>query len=144
MMTPSRPTGGRALWLAVLLFLIPGALAVRDALAVYADTSGAGIAFVSGGFGEEERQEMDGLASRYNLRLTFATRGSGSYVGFVVVSIDDASGNLVYAEAQGPLFFASLPAGAYQVTASLNGTGLVQRVTLGRSGYRELIFYFPD
>lgn len=102
--------------------------------------------FVTGGVGLEERGQL--LASRpdYNVRMTFATRGSGEYRSDVQVEISDARGNVnVNAHDAGPLMFVNLEPGRYRVTATA-ADGQVQRrevqVQPGRT--KDLFFYWSD
>lgn len=102
--------------------------------------------YVTGGVGMEERGEM--LASRpdYNVRMTFATRGSGEYRSDVQVEIADARGRVnLNARDAGPLMFVNLEPGRYRVTATA-ADGQVQRRELlvqpGRS--KDLYFYWSE
>jgi hypothetical protein len=106
------------------------------------------IRYVSGGIGESERTELDTLSSQFNLRLLFATEGSGEYLSSVKVNIlDSRGGPILTAESKGPWFLAQLPAGDYSVEVTptgLRGQDETQRKTfsLDGSGQSRLDFYW--
>ena len=111
---------------------------------------GAAIAaepqFITGGVGVEERGQMLASKPDYNVRMTFATRGSGEYRSDVQVEISDTKGNVsVNAREAGPLMFVNLEPGRYRVTATA-GEGQVQRRELlvqpGRT--KDLYFYWNE
>jgi hypothetical protein len=80
-----------------------------------------GVAYVSGGVGQDSVDAMRGVAANYNLRLTFIDQG-GAYVSDVDIRIRSADGAVSLAVvSEGPLFYAHLPRGQYQVSASYNG-----------------------
>ncbi|RKT44548.1 carboxypeptidase-like regulatory domain-containing protein [Thiocapsa rosea] len=106
------------------------------------------IRYVSGGIGESERTELDALSSQFNLRLLFATEGSGEYLSSVKVNILDARGGpILSAQSKGPWFFAQLPPGDYSVEVTptgLRGQDETQRKTfsLDGSGQSRFDFYW--
>jgi hypothetical protein len=106
------------------------------------------IRYVSGGIGESERTELDALSSQFNLRLLFATEGSGEYLSSVKVNILDTRGDPVLtAQSKGPWFFAQLPAGDYSVEVTptgLRGQDETQRKSFNvdGSGQTRLDFYW--
>jgi hypothetical protein len=80
-----------------------------------------GIAYVTGGVGQDEVEAFRGLASGYNMRATFTT-GSGEYLSGVAVQVSRSDGTVVFnATSDGPYLFARLPEGRYRLTASLDG-----------------------
>jgi hypothetical protein len=102
--------------------------------------------FVTGGVGVEERGQMLASKPDYNVRMTFATRGTGEYRSDVQVEISDAKGNTnVNARDAGPLMFVNLEPGRYRVTATA-ADGQVQRrelqVQAGRT--KDLYFYWSE
>lgn len=106
------------------------------------------IRYVSGGIGESERTELEALSSQFNLRLLFATEGSGEYLSSVKVNIlDSRGGPILTAESKGPWFLAQLPAGDYSVEVTptgLRGQDETQRksFSLDGSGQSRLDFYW--
>lgn len=80
-----------------------------------------GIAYVTGGVGQDEVAAFRGVASGYNMRATFTT-GSGEYLSGVVVQVSKPDGTVVFnATSDGPYLFARLPQGRYRLTATQDG-----------------------
>ncbi len=80
-----------------------------------------GYSFMSGGVGTDERNEMIQQSSQYDLALSFAAP-AGNYLSDVQVVITDQRGNqVINTTTAGPLFYAQLPPGRYNVKATLNG-----------------------
>ena len=92
------------------------------------------VLFVSGGVGEEERQEIGKLSPGWSLELLFATKGSpNQYLADVKVQITDSDGKVVLdTVSQGPFLLAKMPPGRYTVSADSDGT--VKRQTIQVTG----------
>lgn len=124
--------------------LLALSLSTGEGVALSADSSPAGIAYVSGGFGEEELEELRRISPSYNLSLTFATRG-GAYVGYVDIRILDAGGEvLVDTQAEGPKFLAGLPPGVYRISATHGQHQVQQTLTLDTGRQRSLTLFFAE
>lgn len=104
-----------------------------------------GISYVAGGVGLGERGAMRQIAKDYNLRLSFAEKGSGTYLADVKVAIRDGKGRLVLdAVSDGPWFFAKLPPGKYRVTAAENGKTQSRIADVRAGRHTVLHFYWPQ
>ena len=80
-----------------------------------------GIAYVTGGVGEDEATALRRLAPGYSMRGTF-TAASGEYLSGVAVQIFGSDGKVVFAgTSAGPYLFARLPPGHYRVVATFDG-----------------------
>ncbi|MEX3843835.1 hypothetical protein [Paraburkholderia sp. BR10882] len=80
-----------------------------------------GIAYVTGGVGEDEATTLRRLAPGYSMRATFTT-ASGEYLSGVAVQIFGSNGKVVFAgTSAGPYLFARLPPGHYRVVATFDG-----------------------
>ncbi|MEX3940475.1 hypothetical protein AB4Y44_13180 [Paraburkholderia sp. BR10937] len=80
-----------------------------------------GIAYVTGGVGEDEATALRRLAPGYSMRATF-TAASGEYLSGVAVQIFGSNGKVVFAgTSAGPYLFARLPPGHYRVVATFDG-----------------------
>jgi hypothetical protein len=80
-----------------------------------------GIAYVTGGVGQDEATALRGLASGYSMRATF-TASSGEYLSGVAVQVSKFDGTVVFtATSEGPYLFARLPPGHYRLIAEFNG-----------------------
>ncbi len=81
-----------------------------------------GISFISGGVGGDERDAMRAISKDFNLNLLFSMAGSGEYLSDVTVLIKDVAGNhLLQTLADGPMFFARLKPGRYDLSVEQNG-----------------------
>jgi hypothetical protein len=102
------------------------------------------VAFVSGGVGDEDRSAMRAMAHDYNLHLQFALQGSGEYLAGVNVTVTDEKGKtLLDTIADGPLFFAKLPAGRYKIAVAQGGRSQSRNVVVPTSGPVAQAFYWP-
>ena len=94
--------------------------------------SASGVAYVSGGVGDDSQDRMAGMGRDYNLKLMF-TLNEGNYLADVNVAVADARGNKVIDDvANGPFLFAKLPAGQYTVTATYEGKSQTRKVSVGK------------
>ncbi|NEX19209.1 carboxypeptidase regulatory-like domain-containing protein [Thiorhodococcus mannitoliphagus] len=104
-----------------------------------------GVPYISGGIGVSGREEMEGVKSKFNLRLLFAVKGSGAYLADVKVRIDDAAGpTLLTAVAQGPWFYADLAPGSYVLTVDNAGQTQSRDIQVPATGAVEQSFYWTD
>jgi hypothetical protein len=98
------------------------------------------IPYVSGGVGIEERHQLKSMVTGDNLELSFALT-NGHYLGGAEVSVKDPSGKeLVETVADGPLFFAKLPAGRYIVEATAMGKTITRVVNISPNGQAHIFF----
>ena len=113
----------KAFWLVLilglsLLFLLGSPLrlnALELTKGIVSGETEQGYRFMTGGIGTEERNEMMQFANQYNLALSFAAR-SGQYLSDVNVVITDSKGReIVNTISAGPLFYAALPRGRYNI-----------------------------
>jgi len=105
----------------------------------------AHIAYVNGGIGIDEADELRTEARKYPLELMFSRRGAGERAEFVAdvhLQILDATGRVVVDRAsQGPIFLARLPDGQYTISAEFQGRTQTRRIALG-NGRRESVSFF--
>jgi hypothetical protein len=85
--------------------------------------------FVTGGVGEQERQQLLEHVSEFDLLMSFANRHDGTFLSGVevVVSRVGKKGSTTDLTTAGPFLFAHLPAGHYRVSASLPGWKTTQQ-----------------
>ena len=99
------------------------------------------ITFVSGGAGTEDRDALRQVESQYNLRLLFAAR-NGDYLANVAVTLSDARGNAVLDTiAEGPIFYARVPAGRYRLTVSNQGQSQSRDISIGNGAVRQDFYW---
>jgi len=103
-----------------------------------------GFSYLSGGFGEDERERLRSIAVGDNLELSFALQNK-EYLGGANVLIKDARGNNVLeAISEGPLFLVDLPAGSYTVEATAMGKTLKQAVHVPSKGHAQVYFAWNE
>ncbi len=99
-----------------------------------------GFSYLSGGFGEDERERLRSITVGDNLELSFALQNK-EYLGGANVLIKDAKGNNVLeAVSGGPLFLVDLPTGSYTVEATAMGKTLKQAVHVTSKGHARVYF----
>jgi hypothetical protein len=103
-----------------------------------------GVAYVTGGVGQDEATAMRELASGYNMRATFTTR-SGEYLSGVNVQISKADGTTVLTTtSDGPYLFARLPQGRYRLVASLDGVERSRELSIPAHGGVRFTLVWPS
>jgi hypothetical protein len=126
-----------ALLLAGLLAM--PALAQTTAFTLPENRSGD-VTYISGGIGDEERDEIRQREANFNLKLLFSER-DGSYLTGVDVLLLNAKGETVLdAKAAGPFLLARVPAGRYTVKLSANGKTQQGKVSVGAKGKQQAVF----
>lgn len=126
------------------------ALIGTSASAAQRGTSPAGVAYASGGIGQDEQQELHAQRRDYSLWLTTAVRRTGAHLAGVLVRVREAdSGRLVLEHRMdGPWLFAKLPVGRYEIEATLQNLQLgrieVQRgsSTIHPGDHHQMLLYF--
>lgn len=99
-----------------------------------------GVSYVSGGVGTTSIDRLNSLANDFNVKLVFALK-SGAYVSDVRVTIADATGRTVLdATSDGPWFLTRLPAGAYQIVATLAGQAIKQPLSVDTARLKTIDF----
>lgn len=112
--------------LSILAFSLLASIWPVTAMADYAapqsmEKSNRGLSYLSGGVGDEERDEILAREKDFNLKLVFAEK-TGSYMADVKVVVLNTKGQTVLeANSTGPFFLAKLPAGNYRVKVTGNG-----------------------
>lgn len=98
--------------------------------------SDSDITYVTGGIGDDERELIESSRDDYNLQLSNA-RPNGDFVGEVRVVIrrqEKQGAREVLNTYSGPLLYARLPAGRYQLEATLGERKILRSLTIGRKG----------
>lgn len=109
--------------------------------------SGA-ASYLSGGIGEGEAARFEAAFSHYPLivQLYETQKGKRVYTADALVTIVDHNGKVVLEErAKGPFMLVRLPAGDYEVSASLKSHHLTdRRIHITDSGHAKAEFTFPQ
>ncbi|WP_063778401.1 hypothetical protein [Cupriavidus basilensis] len=94
----------------------------------------SGVAYLSGGIGEDEAAAFRAAAPAYSLRLTF-TGKRGEFLADVDTRIYKPDGKQIFrAISDGPFMYIKLPAGKYRVVATANGIERKTEVTIPSKG----------
>lgn len=126
--------------------------AISSAYAMERGTTASGITYVSGGVGQTEMDELNFEKKSFNLSLTTAAKGSGSYLSSIHIRILDAHTRAPLLEhtMDGPLLLVTLPVGRYDIQAShdaVNGSPsqmLTKSATVHSTGQHQMVFYFDS
>jgi hypothetical protein len=88
-----------------------------------------GVRLASGGVGLEERNYMEGMAERYNVKLIFALE-AGNYLSDIPVTIRGET-LVISTETAGPWLYAELPPGRYEIEARYDGQQQRETIEVG-------------
>ena len=125
-----------------ILLLFLSSLMAHQVMAqtTLAEKNYGNIVYVSGGIGDEERDEIRSRERNFNLKLLFAER-DGSYLGDVDVVLLNTKGNTVFeAKSVGPFLLIQLPGGSYVIQASMNGQRQQRKISVPAKGRHDAIF----
>ena len=121
-------------------------LAMAQDMASPVRTSG-GMAYVNGGFGDDEAATIRQTGPNYSLRMQFSREHNSEFVAGVDLAVQDQAGRTVFAlPSAGPLTDVMLPPGSYQVSASYHGRTETQQISVGgasRAG-KDISFRWKD
>ncbi|MGH8379916.1 carboxypeptidase regulatory-like domain-containing protein [Pseudomonas sp.] len=92
-----------------------------------------GISYLEGGIGIDESRALQQTRG-YNLQITLSSGPDNKYQSGAELRIESASGQPVLTlQDIGPMLYAKVPAGHYQVVATLDGQQLRQQVVIDGS-----------
>ena len=99
-----------------------------------------GVQYMSGGFGSEERENLQAMSKDDNLEFSFALQNK-DYLDGANVLIKDSNGkDVLKTFSDGPLFFAKLPQGTYTVEATAMGRTQEQKAHVTSNHQARLYF----
>jgi hypothetical protein len=117
-----------------------GATAAVLLLAFNMQARAADAPYISGGVGEDARQELLAKERDYNLKIIAADK-SGDYLADVRVVIESARQERVLdTTMQGPILLVKLAPGTYTIRATSDETTLTRTVTIAALGLRQADF----
>lgn len=100
----------------------------------------ADVPYISGGAGEDARQELLAKERDYNLKIIAADK-SGDYLAGVQVVIESARKERVLdTTMDGPILLVKLPPGTYTIRATSDAKTLTRSVTIAAQGLRRADF----
>ncbi len=131
----------RPLFLATALATMLGS---APALALTEGVTTQGLAFISGGVGQDERETMSSRRNQFSLHLTAAAKRSGAYLGDVQIRIVEAASGRIVLETtmDGPWLLVGLALGEYRIEARHANQALAKSTRIHASDLHEVIFYF--
>ncbi len=94
--------------------------------------SGDNISWLSGGIGDEARDEMRRSASSYNVHLVFSTR-TGAYLADVPFSVARNGQEVYSGVSDGPLLYLKLKPGSYRISATIDGATQARDIKVAAS-----------
>ncbi len=104
-----------------------------------------GIAYMTGGIGEEEVAVMKPQAKKFTLNLLFSEGIVGRWVTDVNVNIYDEASNLMFRIVGAKnVLYVNMPAGTYTILANNNGNKLRHKVTLEASTNQKVVLNWKD
>jgi hypothetical protein len=102
-----------------------------------------GVAYITGGVGQDEAEAIRAVSRQYSLRITFVIK-SGQYLSDVAVEIVGASGTPdLNIRTQGPFLFVSLPSGIYQVSAHAGRASETRVISIAQTKDLSVQFNIP-
>lgn len=100
-----------------------------------------GIAFTSGGVGEDDAAELEGNESPYNVKIISAFN-NGEYSGPFTLVIRDAKGNAIFnTQTDGPLFYAVMPAGNYEFDVAVEGQHQTRKASVKQGSKLQTLHF---
>lgn len=122
------------------------------AIASEKGVSAEGIAYVSGGVGDEELVTLKNGRANYSFWLVTAALGSGAYLADATVKISDSKSGKLMLETKlaGPWLFVALPNGRYAIDATYaqghGGKPETQRstTTINTGDHHQTVLYFDS
>lgn len=91
----------------------------------------SGIQYLTGGFGLDDRAEMQRVAGVYNVLVMFA-EPNGEFVVTDSVTVKKGNVEVLQVSDAGPLLYMNLPYGTYTVHANYNGVPRSRTINVGR------------
>lgn len=129
-------------WRAILI----GALCSLSSAAALALDRGVdrGVAFITGGVGVEEREEIARWESSFNVKIVTATQGAGAFIASVHVDIHRGQELVFDRTMDGPWMLLRLPPGQYVVTANAEGRLRRANLAVPSTGHVSLVLRWED
>lgn len=114
----------------------------QDAPSALPEQHYGSVAYISGGIGEEERNEIRLRERDFNLRLLFSER-SGAYLGDVDVTLVNARKETVLeVKSAGPVLLAQLPSGRYGIKVASGGQVQQGKLSIPAKGRYRATFWW--
>lgn len=129
--------------LAAALAVLAATVAASPATAATQGQTPQGWAFVDGGIGQTETEEMEADRGKYSLWIMTAGKTSGAHLADVEVTIADAKGETVFQRRlEGPWLMVDLPLGRYEVHSRYGEQAQSKVTTIHPGDHHQIVFYF--
>ena len=102
-----------------------------------------GVAYVSGGVGQDEAAAMRAEAKHYPMSIFFTAGKDNAFLANVKVTISDKAGKEVLNTTAGPILLVKAPPATYAITAVRNGRTLHRTVHVQKTGEKQIVFHWP-
>ncbi len=103
-----------------------------------------GVAFVSGGVGDESMSQLAEMEKQFNLKF-FLVGKSGTYLSDIGIAITDVKDKgVLLTTSEGPVLLVNLPTGTYSVKATKNGDMVEQKLSVTSGQLRTIYLRFPN
>ncbi|HWD32990.1 MAG TPA: carboxypeptidase regulatory-like domain-containing protein [Pseudomonas sp.] len=103
-----------------------------------------GISYLEGGIGIDESRALQQTRG-YNLQITLSSGPDNKYQSGAELRIESSNGQPVLTlQDIGPMLWAKVPAGHYQVVASLDGQQLRQQVVIDGTAPVKVNLHWPQ
>lgn len=103
-----------------------------------------GVAYITGGVGLEEREEIVRWESSFNVKIVTATQGAGAFIASVHVDIHRGRELVFDRTMDGPWMLLRLPPGSYVVTANADGRLRRTNLVVPATGRAALVLRWED
>lgn len=125
---------------------VGAALCASLAVAAHALDRGVdrGVAFISGGVGLEEREEMARWETSFNVKIVTATQGAGAFIASVHIDVHRGQELVFDRTMDGPWMLLRLPPGQYAVTANADGRLRRANLAVPGTGRVSLVLRWED
>ena len=136
--TPTMRNHVLALGTALLLATAPGAAYAYDGgqppatAAALPPADASGIAHITGGVGDDERDAMEAVRGDYNVHIVNSNK-DGAFNDSTEITITDKAGTPVITADAGPLFFVNLPTGSYTILAQHRERQQIKKIKVSKS-----------
>lgn len=95
----------------------------------------AAIPWMSGGIGDEARDEMRNAAASYNVFIVFSAP-QGSYLANIPFAVTGRNGReIIKGVSEGPLLYMMLPPATYRISARIDGVWQSKQIQAGTSAH---------
>ena len=102
----------------------------------------AELSWMSGGIGDDARDEMRRTGDAYSVHVVFSDR-QGAYLASVPFTVTKMNGRELYSGVStGPLLYLKLPPGSFMIAAKFDGTWHKQRIQSGSSDNPARVSFF--